>query len=171
MAEAFVSEIRMYGFNFPPSGWAFCDGQLMLLSQNTALFSLLGTTYGGNGKTNFALPDLQGSVPVAAGQSEGTSEYFLGQVGGQPTVTLDLETIPAHTHTMMGSNATGDNPNPQDHALARYANVYQDDVSGLTQMAMQALTPVGAGNPHNNMMPYVGLNFCICLQGEFPQRG
>jgi microcystin-dependent protein len=170
VADPFVAEIRIYPFNFPPSGWAFCDGQLLPLSQNTALFSLLGTTYGGNGLSNFALPDLQGRVPVHPGQGPGLSLYDLGQEGGVSTVTLLESEIPAHSHQLRGSVLLGDSPTPAGNSLARYANAYQSSTGGLVPMAQQALAPAGGGAPHNNMMPFLTLNFCIALQGIFPQR-
>lgn len=171
MADPFVAEIRIFPFNFAPKGWAFCDGQLMPISQNTALFSLLGTTYGGDGKSTFALPDLQGRAPMHPGQGPGLSLHDLGESGGSETVTLLQTEIPAHSHTLRASNTLGDNPVPTGNTLARYANAYQQNTnSGLVAMAAQSLTPVGGSLPHNNMMPYLTLYFCIALQGVFPPR-
>lgn len=171
MADPFVAEIRIFPFNFAPKGWAWCDGQLLPLSQNTALFSLLGTTYGGDGKSNFALPDLQGRAPMHPGQGPGLSLRDLGETGGSDTVTLLESEIPTHTHTLRASNTLGDTPVPSGNTLARYANAYQQNSSSsLVAMASQALTPAGGDQPHNNMMPYLTFYFCIALQGVFPPR-
>ena len=172
MADPFVAEIRIFPFNFAPRGWAWCDGQLMPISQNTALFSLLGTTYGGDGKSTFALPDLQGAAPMHPGQGPGLSLHDLGETGGSETVTLLESEIPAHSHTMSGA--------AQDPALAKAVNpdaswslsqgggIYQS--SANTQMAPQALAPAGGDAPHNNMQPYLTFYFNIALQGVFPPR-
>ncbi|HEY0320624.1 MAG TPA: tail fiber protein [Pyrinomonadaceae bacterium] len=174
MADPFVAEIRIFPFNFPPTGWAFCDGQLMPISQNTALFSLLGTFYGGDGKSTFALPDLQGSVPVHQGQGKGLSEYFLGQQGGSETITLLTSEIPIHTHIQMATVEDGTQGTlSQGITLATSVNgaLYQKNVSAnLVTMNFQALSVAGNSLPHNNMMPYLTLNFCIALQGVFPPR-
>ena len=174
MADPFVAEIRIFGFNFAPKGWAFCNGQLLPLSQNTALFSLLGTTYGGNGKSNFALPDLQGNIPVHPGQGPGLSLYDLGQTGGSETVTLLQSEIPVHTHAMRDHDfdlAELNAPAP-DRSLAQSANAnIYTPAANLTPMNFQALSIAGGGLPHNNMMPYLTLNYCIALQGVFPPRG
>jgi len=172
MADPFVAEIRIFPFNFPPKGWAFCNGQLMPISQNTAVFSLLGTTYGGDGKSTFALPNLEGRAPMHPGQGPGLSLHDLGESGGSETVTLLESEIPAHTHTLRGNNTQGDSPIPTGNTLARYSgNVYQQNVSSnLTAMAPQSLAPAGGGLPHNNMQPYLTLSFCIALQGIFPAR-
>jgi microcystin-dependent protein len=174
MADPFVAEIRIFGFNFAPKGWAFCDGQLLPLSQNTALFSLLGTTYGGNGKSNFALPDLQGRIPMHPGQGPGLSLHDLGETGGSETVTLLESEIPAHTHTMRDHDLDlGELPTPgPTRSLAQSANFSAyTPAAALTQMNIQALSVAGGDQPHNNMMPYLTLNFCIALQGVFPPRG
>jgi len=174
MTSPFVAEIRMFGFNFPPTGWAFCDGQLMPLSQNTALFSLLGTMYGGDGKSTFALPNLQGSTPIFWGQGSGLSLYDQGQQSGTTAVTLLESEMPVHTHTVMASSDPGDLQEPSpDRTYARSGGGfgYNPATSPLAQFAPQALSPAGGSLPHNNMMPYVTLNFCIALQGVFPPRG
>ena len=174
MADPFVAEIRIFPFNFAPKGWAFCDGQLLPLSQNTALFSLLGTTYGGNGKSNFALPDLQGRGAMHPGQGQGLSLRDLGETGGAETVTLLVSEIPFHTHTMQAFATPADLKEPQAGAvLTRNQNgaIYNTNNSNLVQMAPQALTPAGGSLPHNNMQPYLTLSFCIALQGVFPPRG
>lgn len=173
MADPFVAEIRIFPFNFPPKGWAFCNGQLLPLSQNTALFSLLGTTYGGDGKSNFALPDLQGAGPMHSGQGPGLSLHDLGEMGGSDTVTLLRSEMPAHSHGLQASNQPGEDPAPGGEALGRSvgASLYQTEVvNNLGQLSSQALAPAGGSQPHNNLMPYLTFNFCIALQGVFPPR-
>ena len=174
MADPFVAEIRIFPFNFAPKGWAFCDGQLLPLSQNTALFSLLGTTYGGDGKSTFALPDMQGNAPVHAGQGPGLSLYDLGQMGGSETVTLLQSEIPIHTHVQMATVEDGTQGTlAAGITLGSSVNgaLFQKNISAnLVNMNFQALGVVGGDLPHNNMMPYLTLNFCIALQGVFPPR-
>ena len=175
MADPFVAEIRIFPFNFAPKGWAWCDGQLMPISQNTALFSLLGTTYGGDGKSTFALPNMQGNAPMHPGQGPGLSLHDLGETGGSETVTLLGSEIPAHSHSMRahnGDQADAQNPSANT-SLAQSANgfAYQQTTnSNLTNMAPETLTPAGGDQPHNNMMPYLTLYFNIALQGVFPPR-
>lgn len=173
MSDQFVAEIRIFPFNFPPTGWAFCDGQLMPISQNTALFSLLGTTYGGDGKSTFALPDMQGNVPMQPGQGQGLSDRVLGEMSGVESITLLVSEIPVHTHQLRASIEPGDNRLPSATvtlATSTGAFAYVGGSPQLTTMAFQALPPAGGGLPHNNMQPYLTLNFCIALQGIFPQR-
>ena len=173
MADPFVAEIRIFPFNFAPTGWAFCDGQILPLSQNTALFSLLGTTYGGDGKSTFALPDLQGSAPMQPGQGQGLSLRDLGEMGGVESVTLLVSEIPLHTHTLMGSSDPGDNTVPDPTvslATSTGAFVYVNNQAPDSTMAFQGLPPAGGGLPHNNMQPYLTLNFGIALQGVYPPR-
>lgn len=175
MSDPFVAEIRIFPFNFPPKGWAFCDGQLMPISQNTALFSLLGTTYGGDGKSTFALPDLQGSVPMQPGQGQGLSLRDLGEMSGVESITLLVSEIPVHTHQMRFHEVdlAELNAPANNRVLANSANTnaYQSVTNAnLVTMAPQGLPPAGGGLPHNNMQPYLTLNFCIALQGVFPQR-
>jgi microcystin-dependent protein len=173
MSDQFVAEIRIFPFNFPPTGWAFCDGQLLPISQNTALFSLLGTFYGGDGKSTFALPDMQGNAPMQSGQGQGLSERFIGELSGSESITLLVSEIPLHTHQLMVSAEIGDVQTPTvDTALARSGggSAYTTGVANLVQLAPQALAPAGGSLPHNNMQPYLTLNFCIALQGIFPQR-
>lgn len=175
MADPFVAEIRIFPFNFAPVGWAHCNGQLLPISQNTALFALLGTTYGGDGKSNFALPNLQGAAPMHPGQGPGVEWHQLGEAGGSKTVTLLPSEIPAHTHALMSSPEDGDLRVPSPARLiARSTDgvAYAPSSSGnQVGLAPQALTPAGGGLPHNNMQPYLTLNFCIALQGVFPPRG
>jgi microcystin-dependent protein len=173
MADPFVAEIRIFPFNFAPKGWAWCDGQLLPLSQNTALFSLLGTTYGGNGKSNFALPDLQGRAPMHPGQGPGLSLHDLGETGGTETVTLLLSEIPAHTHGLQCSVQPGNRTTPVGNSIARLvgASPYLPPAGApLAAMAPEALAPAGGNQPHNNMQPYLTCYFCIALQGVFPPR-
>jgi microcystin-dependent protein len=174
MADPFVAEIRIFPFFFAPKGWAFCDGQLLPISQNTALFSLLGTTYGGDGKSTFALPDMQGNAPMHPGQGPGLSLHDLGETGGSQTVTLLESEIPSHTHAMRA--ATQDNADVNlvsstaSFAPSTGGTLYQDTTTNNTQLSDQALVPAGGDQPHNNMMPYLTLNFCIAMQGVFPPR-
>ena len=174
MADPFVAEIRIFPFNFAPKGWAWCDGQLMPLSQNTALFSLLGTTYGGDGKSNFALPDLQGRTPMHWGQGPGLSLHDLGEQSGSETVTLLESEIPAHSHTMRASSDPAEAPSPSPSSVVarpRGGSIYQTTTSSnLTGMAPEMLAPAGGDQSHNNMQPYLTFYFCIALQGVFPPR-
>jgi microcystin-dependent protein len=172
MADPFVAEIRIFPFNFAPKGWAFCDGQLLPLSQNTALFSLLGTTYGGDGKSNFALPDMQGNSPMHPGQGPGLSLHDLGEMGGTETVTLLESEIPAHSHSFNAANAPANSKTPSGNSIARgSANTYLPPANmPIVAMSDQEMAPAGGDQPHNNMMPYLTLNFCIALQGVFPPR-
>jgi microcystin-dependent protein len=182
MANPFLAEIRMFPFNFTPKGWAFCSGQLLPISQNTALFSLIGTFYGGDGKSTFALPNLQGNVPIHAGQGPGLSERFLGETGGEPFVTLTQDQIPAHAHNVVATSTIGTaiaaNGNQLAFASAgasktsagNIATFYSSNTNKATGMSPQAIGPTGGGQPHNNMMPYLTLYFCIALQGVFPPR-
>ena len=171
MADPFVAEIRIFPFNFAPTGWAFCDGQILPISQNTALFSLLGTTYGGDGKSNFALPNMQGNAPMHPGQGPGLSLHDLGETGGSVTVTLLESEIPSHSHALMASLSDGTDTNGGNELLAKGIGVGQYAVpGGLVQMSPNAIAPAGGDQPHNNMQPYLTLNFCIALQGVYPPR-
>src|SRR5262245_36275981 len=172
MADPFVAEIRIFPFNFAPRGWAWCDGQLLPLSQNTALFSLLGTTYGGNGKSNFALPDLQGRAPMHPGQGPGLSLHDLGETGGSETVSLLESEIPAHSHALQATAGLSAGRDPTSAVLARSrgGSAY-GPASSLVAMSGQALAPAGGDQPHNNLQPYLTFYFCIALQGVFPPRG
>jgi microcystin-dependent protein len=172
--DPFVAEIRIFPFNFAPKGWAFCDGQILPLSQNTALFSLLGTTYGGNGKSNFGLPNLQGRAPMHPGQGPGLSLHDLGETGGSETVTLLESEIASHSHQTMCNNGDGDRVSPQSAAFANIPPgsppAYAAAGAATVAMHNSALTPSGGDQPHNNMSPYLTLNFCIALQGVYPPR-
>jgi microcystin-dependent protein len=175
MADPFVAEIRIFPFNFAPKGWAWCDGQLLPLSQNTALFSLLGTTYGGNGQSNFALPDLQGRAPMHPGQGPGLSLHDLGETGGSETVTLLESEIPAHSHSVMANTSPGTLQTPaSDRGLSRSqggnAYVPGSPTPALVSMAPETLAPAGGDQPHNNLQPDLTFYFCIALQGVFPPR-
>ena len=169
--DPFVAEIRIFPFNFAPKGWAWCDGQILPLSQNTALFSLLGTTYGGDGKSNFALPNLQGRAPMHPGQGPGLSLHDLGETGGSDTVTLLESEIPSHSHGFIASQADGIARLPGGNLAANMIGVngYAAQTS-LLQLNDNAIAPAGGDQPHNNMQPYLTLNFCIALQGVYPPR-
>lgn len=176
MADPFVAEIRIFPFNFAPRGWAWCDGQLLPLSQNTALFSLLGTTYGGNGKSNFALPDLQGRVPMHPGQGPGLSLHDLGETGGSETVSLLESEIPSHSHALGAINTPANVkiPSPSvSFARTTGGSIYlgTTPIPNQAPMAPEMLAPAGGDQPHNNMQPYLTFYFCIALQGVFPPRG
>jgi microcystin-dependent protein len=172
--DPFVAEIRIFPFNFAPVGWAFCNGQLLPISQNTALFSLLGTTYGGDGKSNFALPNLQGNAPMHPGQGPGLSLHDLGETGGSDTVSLLNSEIPSHSHTLQAQTSPASlEVGAPDRSLARSAGGYafkQSPYTNLVAMSAQALAPAGGDQPHNNMQPYLTFNFCIALQGVYPPR-
>jgi microcystin-dependent protein len=170
MADPFVAEIRIFPFNFAPKGWAWCDGQLLPLSQNTALFSLLGTMYGGNGKSNFALPDLQGSAVIQPGQGAGLSLYDQGQTGGSDTVTLLESEMPNHSHSLSASTEAGATNLPNGAFTGTGSAIY-GAAANLQNMSPQCLSPAGGDGPHNNLMPYLTFYFNIALQGVFPPRG
>jgi len=176
MSNPFVAEVRIFTGNFAPKGWALCDGQLLPISQNTALFSLLGTTYGGDGKSNFALPNLQCCAPMQAGQGPGLSLRDLGETGGEQTVTLLQTEMPAHSHTAQATtDLTTPNASPANNIWASgqkgFGNVYTPSVSGQNVQMNPLGTSIAGGNlPHNNMPPFLGLTFIIALQGVFPAR-
>jgi len=170
MSEPFLAEVRIVGFNFAPRGWAFCDGQILPINQNQSLYSLLGTTYGGDGRTSFALPDLRGRTPIHVGASNGTA-HTLGSKSGEETHTLSANEMPQHDHVLQGTSATGNTPIPAAGTLlAASANVPYADPANLTDMRATAVATVGGGQAHNNMQPYLAVNFCIALQGLFPSR-
>jgi microcystin-dependent protein len=176
MSSPFVAEIRIFGFYFAPKGWAFCQGQVMPISQNTALFSLLGTTYGGDGVSNFALPNLQGSAPMHFGQGPGLSPRDLGEEGGETTVTLLTTEMPQHNHAVACNSAAGGQNSPANNVwgmakVGRQGESFYSATPGSgPAMSPQAFSVAGGSLPHNNMPPYLTLNFCIALQGIFPAR-
>jgi microcystin-dependent protein len=176
MSDQFLGEVRVFGCNFPPKGWAFCNGQILPISQNTALFSLLGTFYGGDGKSTFGLPNMQGNIPISQGQGAGLSPYFIGQSGGEQTVTLLMTEMPQHNHNLMTDpdDAPPNSGVPTNNALCTGNSpataIYTTAVTPIVQMNAQTIALVGNGLPHNNMMPFLGLNFCIALQGIYPPR-
>ncbi len=171
MSEPFVGEIRVFGFNFPPIGWSSCAGQLLPISQNTALFSILGTNFGGDGRTNFALPNFQGKVPLHVGTGNGLSPRVIGETGGVAQVTLSVAQMPAHTHAVNCNSGSGTSYGPANNVWASNAggaNEYAATANAA--MAANALSAAGGGQPHNNLQPYLALNFCIALQGIYPSR-
>lgn len=165
MSEPFLSEIKIVSFNFPPKGWALCNGQLLPINQNQALFALLGTTYGGNGQTNFALPNLRGRVPIHFDAS-----HNLGEAAGSTSVTINIQQLPSHTHLLQGTNDAATLDVPQGNFLAKPSIQGFGPPNSLSPMAAGTVTNVGGSQPHNNMMPYLVLNFIIALQGIFPSR-
>jgi microcystin-dependent protein len=181
MSNPFVAEIRIFGFNFAPKGWAFCRGQLLPISQNTALFSLLGTTYGGDGKSTFALPNMEDNAPLAPGQGPGLSLYDLGQEGGSQNVTLLQTELPMHNHSFAAQTATGTVTTANGNQLGKgitggkqnqnIAKLYSAQTNPATGLSAIGMSVAGSSFPHNNMMPYLALNFCIAMQGVFPPRG
>ena len=172
--DPFVAEIRIFPFNFAPKGWAWCNGQLLPLSQNTALFSLLGTTYGGDGRSNFALPNMQGNAPMHPGQGPGLSLHDLGETGGSDTVSLLESEIPVHSHSLMAQNQPGQLAAPApDRTFARSSGGFAYKAAPYNQVVPfsdNMIAPAGGDQPHNNLMPYLTMNFCIALQGVFPPR-
>jgi microcystin-dependent protein len=171
MADPFVAEIRIFAGNFPPKGWAFCNGQILPISQNTALFSLLGTTYGGNGQSTFALPNLQGSAAMHPGQGPGLSQRFLGEQAGTQSVTLLTTEMPIHNHNALPKSSLSNSQTPAGQAWAgsTLAKQYTSTAPNVT-MNVQAIGITGSSFPHNNLQPYLVLNFIIALQGVYPPR-
>jgi microcystin-dependent protein len=173
MADPFVGQLLLVGFNFAPKGYAFTQGQIMGISSNTALFSLLGTYYGGDGRTTFGLPNLQGSVAVGMGQSPGTSLYQIGETGGTPTVTLNVNQVPGHSHGVQGAAASANQLSPVGHApgdTRSAGNIYSTSATPLAAMSGAAISTYGSGGSHNNLMPYLTLNWVIALSGVYPTR-
>ncbi len=179
MSDPFIGEIRMVGFTFPPRGWASCDGQLVSIAQYSALFALLGTTYGGNGQTTFALPDLRGRVPIHSGAGLGLSPYSQGQQGGTENVTLNITQIPVHNHTAAGTasavNGAGNSKTPTGNTWASLSreNAYSNATADQTMAANNVAVTVnnaGGSQPHTNIQPYLAIYFCIALEGIFPSR-
>jgi microcystin-dependent protein len=170
MSQPFVGEIRMFGGSFAPAGWAFCDGQLLPISENDALFTLIGTTYGGDGQETFALPNLQSRIPIHAGQGSGTSPYQLGESGGVEQVTLTTNQIPIHTHPPLASTTGGsDTPNNNFWADSALGKPYTAAPPAVL-MNTQTITPTGGSQPHDNMLPYLCVTYIISLFGEFPHQ-
>jgi microcystin-dependent protein len=168
MSEPFLGQISIFGFNFPPRGWALCNGQILPIAQNTALFSLLGTMYGGNGQTTFGLPDLRSRVPVHFGQGPGLSSYTQGQAGGTETVTLNQNQMPAHSHLATANNASATASRPAG-AVPSGGGAYAATSDGTT-MNPSFIGSTGGSQPHDNIQPYLVLNFSIALEGIFPSR-
>jgi microcystin-dependent protein len=190
MSDPFIGQIALFGFNFAPRGWATCSGQVMPLSQNVALFSILGTAYGGNGRTTFALPDLRGAAAIGAGQGPALSEYGIGETGGTDNVELVTAEMPQHSHAFAVSTDQASAQEPANNVLARavrpldggdpqapgprqaQVNFYSPNPQNArSALAANAIGPTGGDKPHNNMQPYLALNFCIALLGEFPPHG
>lgn len=171
MSEPFVGEIRMFAGNFAPRGWAFCDGQLLAVSQNDALFSLFGTTYGGDGRTTFGLPDLRGRVPVHAGDGPGLSPRRLGAKGGAESVTVTTNQLPSHTHQAHGASAIGTDPNPGGTVVASSSVMQPYYVGTATQpMSSNSITSVGGSRNHTNIQPFLCVHFIVALVGIYPSR-
>ncbi len=170
MAEPFVGEIRMFGFNFAPSGWALCNGQILPINQNQALFSLLGTFYGGDGITTFALPNLQSRVAVHMGTGSGLSPYEIGQNGGVENVTLTTGEMPSHTHGVGANGSAATSSRAGGGVLARTSQSTYGTSTDGTLMNANVIQPSGSSQPHPNIQPYLTINFCIALQGIFPSR-
>ncbi|KAB7731172.1 phage tail protein [Rudanella paleaurantiibacter] len=171
--EGYIAQIIMFAGNFAPRSWAFCNGQILSIAQNTALFSLLGTTYGGNGQTTFALPDLRGRVPVGTGQGPGLPAVNLGQMAGTPTHTLISTEMPAHNHSLNASSQTGNTAAPANAFLAATGSLdpeYRSTLDSAVPLGTNSMSVVGGSQPHNNMQPYLGINFIICMEGIFPAR-
>lgn len=167
MSEPFLGEIKIWALNFAPRGWAFCDGQTLDIAQNTALFSLLGTTYGGDGRTTFALPDLRGRAPIHVGTGPQLPTFRLGERGGNEAVALTLNELPSHSHLVAAKNIR-EQVSPIGNFIGDLP--VQTTIDSSVQMAAESIQPTGGGQPHDNMQPYLTLNFCIALQGLFPPR-
>jgi microcystin-dependent protein len=170
LSEPFLAEVRIVGFNFAPRGWAFCDGQILPISQNQSLYSLLGTIYGGDGQTSFALPDLRGRVPIHVGRSNGGVDHREGQKGGEETHTLSANEMPQHTHALQATNSVGTGTAPQGTVLAEASLPVYESFGPGVQMGAGSVGNAGGGQAHENMQPYLALNFIIALQGLFPSR-
>lgn len=172
MSEPFVAQIQIFGFNFAPTGWALCQGQILSISQNTALFSLIGTQFGGNGTSNFALPNMQGNIAIGQGQGPGLTPRVIGETGGQQNVTLIANQVPSHTHPAICNNAVGTAYDPAGEVWSQDAGGNQEYGSTTVtgNMAPNAIMQAGGGQPHNNLQPFVVMNYCIALQGVFPSR-
>lgn len=165
MSEQFLSEIKLMSFNFAPKGWALCNGQLLPINQNQALFALLGTTYGGNGQTTFALPNLRGQVPIHMGNN-----HTIGEAAGASAVTLNIQQLPTHTHSVMAAATAANSDDASNNVLGQAGQNMYGAFASTVAMAANSVSSVGGSQPHNNMMPYLVLNFCIALVGIFPSR-
>jgi microcystin-dependent protein len=165
MSEPFLSEIKLVSFNFPPKGWALCNGQFLPINQNQALFALLGTTYGGNGQTTFALPNLRGRVPIHMGNG-----HALGEAAGSTSVTVNIQQLPTHIHLVQATNNAATLDDPTGNVLGQAGGFLYAAFQSAGTMGPQMVTSVGGSQPHNNMMPYLVLNFIIALQGIFPSQ-
>ena len=171
MSSPYVGEIRMFGGNFAPAGWAFCDGATLLISENDTLFNLLGTTYGGDGQETFNLPDLRGRIPIHQGQGPGLSNYIIGQASGSETVTLTTSQIPSHNHSYQATTNPANSTNPNDGLLARSSvDIYTADLSAQAVMSPQSIGSTGGGQAHDNMMPFLVVSFIISLFGIYPSQ-
>jgi len=172
MSQPFVGEIRMFGGSFAPAGWAFCNGAIISISENDVLFNLIGTTYGGDGQQTFALPNLQGRVPVHMGQSGGNSNYVIGQVGGSETVTLTTQQIPAHNHLPQANSGTGTSTGPGNNVWAAQPALLQYNPAGSEDSPLRnnAIQPAGGSQPHDNMIPYLAISYIISLYGVYPTQ-
>lgn len=171
MSEPFLAEVRIVAFNFAPRGWAFCDGQILPINQNQSLYSLLGTTYGGDGRTTFALPDIRGRSPIHVGRADG-AEHLLGEKSGEETHTITVNEMPQHDHILRATSVDGNQVNPVGHILARTVSLlYRQNPPTIgANIQTSTITNVGGGQAHDNMQPYLALNYCIALQGLFPSR-
>jgi microcystin-dependent protein len=171
MSDPFLGEIRLFPYDFAPLGWALCDGSVLSIAENTALFSLLGTTYGGDGRSTFALPDLRGRVAVSSGHGPGLSDHQLGQLGGDETVTLTTGSLPAHSHDVAANSSRGAHASPKGKVPghASSGTVYADATDGA-KMKSHTIAPTGGGQPHDNLQPYLALSYCIAMEGIFPSR-
>jgi len=180
MTEPYLGQVLPFAFDFAPRDWATCQGQIVPIQQNTALFSLLGANYGGNGQSNFGLPNMVGNVAIGAGQGAGLSSYAVGETGGAPNITLTVNELPAHTHAFYATTSAAQTVTAAGNQLASggvgkvatdKALIYSPNANkATTGLSQQAITPLGKSIAHNNMQPYLGLNFCICLRGNFPPR-
>lgn len=177
MDDMYISALAIFGFDWAPRNWALCNGQLLAIQQNQALFSLLGTTFGGNGTTTFALPNLQGRIPIGMGQGPGLSNYVLGQQGGAENVTLLTSNLPAHTHTVFVNNTTANSTSPVTASAIAAAKDLNTDATKIynavapnVQLNGSTIAPTGGSQPHSNLQPYITVNYCICLFGVFPSR-
>ncbi len=172
MSTPYIGEIRMFGGNFAPAGWAFCDGSIMAISENDALFNLIGTTYGGDGQETFALPDLRGRLPIHTGTGPGLSTRILAESGGTESVTLNVSQVPGHTHAFLGSSSQASELSPAGAVIASPTNIdlYRPGSTPAQAMASNAISPVGGSQPHDNTQPYLCISFIISLFGIFPAQ-